>query len=139
MNNFTKGDGVSVGILLTFMTGTSLWNTIARKEKNHYGFCRVVLITLVANKQPYHSELVTNTFSSSKLCNNYSFLASLWSKIYSTAPQIITDDKLDDTFYLLVLMLRAYSVLQPFHIDVFLSFLDVKAYDEPCRLFSPGV
>lgn len=55
------------------MVRENLFDTIARKEKTLwilqcFGlFFLVFLITLGANKQPYHSELKTDTFPSSTL------------------------------------------------------------------------
>lgn len=99
IRHFTKGDAVKGMSVSGIMVRTNRWNAVAGNEKSSRVFFRVDCTTLVANKKPYHSELETNTFPSS---NNYSFLASLWSELHCKAPQIITDDKSNETSHLLV-------------------------------------
>lgn len=61
-----------------------------------------VLITLVANKQPYHSEPETNTFPSSISATAIPSWPHYGAKFTPQAPQILLDKKLDANLYLSV-------------------------------------
>lgn len=148
---YCEGDGLSGRILSIFMVRKNLFNTPARKEKSLwilqcFFFCFFLLLLL-----PINSHIILTwkqTIFPQALHNNDSFLASLWRKIYSTAPQIIADDKLNENLYLWVLMLRPSSVFSccpwPFllqvHTEANFKFSECYLkHDEPCSLFSPGV
>lgn len=69
-----------------------------------------VLITLVANKQPYHSEPETNAFPSSISATAIPSWPHYGAKSTPQAPQIILDEKLDASLYLSVWCCRRISL-----------------------------